>query len=435
MKRIAIIGAGISGLVVSRLLHPEFDIRLFEANDYLGGHTCTVPVDIQGERYWVDTGFVVHNRRAYPNFVRLLEELGVVTQPAPMTFSVRCERTGLEWGGGSVGSLFAQRRNALRPRFWRMIRDVLRFGREAGELLAPAGEEPSLGEYLESRGYSRAFIEHFLIPMGAAVWSTDPDDMFRFPARYFVRFFQNHGMLDIRRAPQWISIKGGARSYVAPLVEPFIDRIELNRPVRRLRRTDQGVALDLAGGESAVFDGAVVATHSDQALAMLDDPTPGELDVLGAIRYQSNDVALHTEASQMPRSKRAWSSWNYRIPTDPRRGATVTYYMNALQSLEAPVPILVSLNAAGPLDDGKVIRRLSYDHPLYTPETVAAQRRHGEISGARRVFFCGAYWGYGFHEDGVESAIAVARQVRDAARTSGRDDLNPERTEPLARHA
>ncbi|MDH3285873.1 MAG: FAD-dependent oxidoreductase, partial [Acidobacteriota bacterium] len=235
--------------------------------------------------------------------------------------------------------------------------------------------------------------------------------------------------------PQWRVIKGGSREYVRKLVAGHRDRIRLNSPVRSVRRVGAQVEIRAGAAGPERFDYVFLACHSDQALAMLDDPTPGELDVLGAIRYQSNDVALHTEASQMPRSKRAWSSWNYRIPTDPRRGATVTYYMNALQSLEAPVPILVSLNAAGPLDDGKVIRRLSYDHPLYTPETVAAQRRHGEISGARRVFFCGAYWGYGFHEDGVESAIAVARQVRDAARTSGRDDLNPERTEPLARHA
>jgi len=322
-----------------------------------------------------------------------------------MSFSVRNEATGLEYNGTSLNSLFAQRRNLLRPSFWGMIRDILRFNRESLALLAPGRDDTGLGDFLSAGGYSREFIEHYIVPMGAAIWSTDPDSMLRFPARYFVRFFHNHGMLSVDKRPQWRVIAGGSARYVERLTAPYRDRIRLHTPVEWIRRLPGQVLVKARGLETERFDSVFIACHSDQALALLADPTPAERDVLGAIPYQRNVAILHTDSRLMPRTRRAWAAWNYHVLPDDRGRVALTYNMNILQTLEAPKPFLVTLNHGGAIDPEQVIARMEYDHPLYTPAGVAAQNRQREINGALNTYYCGAYWRFGFHEDGVVSAL------------------------------
>jgi predicted NAD/FAD-binding protein len=408
-QRVAVVGTGISGMVAAYLLHPEHRVTVFEADDRIGGHTHTVPVGDGASRTWVDTGFIVFNDWTYPNFVRLLDRLGVASQPSNMSFSVSCRRSGFEYNGGSLRQLLARKRNALSPRFWLMLRDILRFYREAPALLETDEGELPLGEYLRRGGYSRAFVDWHIVPMGAAIWSTSADRMLGFPARFFVRFFQNHGFLSVNDRPAWRTIQHGSRSYAAALTAPYRDRIRLASPVVRIVRHRDGVDVKAAGAEPERFDHVVVAAHSDQALAMLADPSDAEREILGAIDYQPNRTLLHTDASVMPRRRAAWASWNYHVPRDPRQEVSVTYWMNSLQSLPDPTPYLVTLNPVQPIDPDKILQEMVYDHPLFTPRAVAAQRRHGEISGVRRTHYCGAYWRYGFHEDGVVSALEAVR--------------------------
>jgi predicted NAD/FAD-binding protein len=409
---IAVIGTGVAGLVAGAILSRAHRVTVFEANPWPGGHVHTHDIDRGGMSGPVDTGFIVYNERAYPNFVRLLSILGVASRSTSMSFAVRCDRSGIEYGGTGLGAVFAQRRNLLRPFFWRLMRDVLRFGREARELLVPGDEALGLRAYLHARGYSPAFVDYYAIPMGAAIWSAPPGAMADFPARHFVRFFDHHGVLDIRRAPDWRTIVGGSRSYVERLIAPFRDRIRLSSKVRRVARSADGVEITTEAGDTTRFDRAVIAAHADQALAMLDEPTRAEREVLGAIRYQPNEAALHTDTSLMPRRRRAWSSWNYLIPGAPGGDRLlVTYYMNLLQGFDSPEPLLVTLNGSDRIDPAKIVRRMSYEHPVYDAAALAAQRRFAEIDGARGIHFCGAYWGYGFHEDGVDSALAVTRSA------------------------
>jgi predicted NAD/FAD-binding protein len=405
--KIAVIGSGIAGNVVAYHLAREHEITVFEAGSHVGGHTHTHRVEQAGRRYSVDTGFIVFNDWTYPNFIRLLEELGVASQPSPMSFSVRVERSGLEYNGTSLNSLFAQRRNLLRPSFLRMIRDILRFNREAPELLRDAGGELPLGDYLSANRYSREFVEHYIVPMGAAIWSTDPASMRRFPARYFVRFFHNHGMLSVDRRPQWRVVRGGSARYVEALTARFRERIRLDTPVQSVRRVAGQVYVKARGHESERFDAAFLACHSDQALAVLADATPLEREILGAIPYQTNEAVLHTDTRLMPRARRAWAAWNYHVLADRRDQAALTYNMNILQTLDAPAPFLVTLNRADAIDPAKIVKRIRYEHPLYTPAGVAAQARQQEINGPLGTYFCGAYWRFGFHEDGVVSALAA----------------------------
>jgi len=407
--KFAIVGTGISGLVCAYLLHEEHDLTLYEANDYVGGHTHTVDVEQDNRFYAVDTGFIVFNDRTYPNFIRLLDRIGVESQPSSMSFSVRCATTGLEYNGTSLNTLFAQRRNLFRPSFHRMVRDILRFNRESLEWLASTTNSNglSLFDYLKENRYSSEFINHYIIPMGAAIWSTDPKQFSAFPVKYFLSFFKNHGMLSVNDRPQWRVIKGGSRSYVDKLIVPFGDRIRLSHPVTRIERDGDGVRVTPLKGEAERYDAVIVAVHSDQALRMLADPDPRERDILGAIPYQPNDTVLHTDARMLPRSRRAWASWNYHIPARHQGAATVTYNMNRLQALESRDPFCVSLNRFAEIDPERVLGRFEYHHPLYTPEGVAAQSRWPEINGVRRTYYCGAYWGYGFHEDGVKSALRV----------------------------
>ncbi|HUG99900.1 MAG TPA: FAD-dependent oxidoreductase [Gammaproteobacteria bacterium] len=410
--RIAIIGSGISGLTAARRLHADHDITVFEANDYIGGHTNTIDVELEGRSWAVDTGFIVFNDRTYPAFTTLMNALGVESQPSDMGFAVHCERTGLEYCGSSLDRLFVQRRNLVRPRFLRMISEILRFNREAPRLLEGGEDGLELGDHLAREAYSPGFIEHYIVPMGAAIWSTDPQTMLSFPARYFVEFFANHGLLSVDERPQWRVIKGGSRSYIAPLTAPFASRIRLKAAVVGVQRNDYGVELTLRDGHREKFDAVVFACHSDQALAMLAAPTDAEREVLGAIPYQPNLAVLHTDERLLPRKRKAWAAWNYRIPAGRRDAVSVTYNMNILQDLDAKAQLLVTLNPTVAIDPDKVIRRIVYQHPVYTPRGIAAQRRCAELMGQQRSFYCGAWLGYGFHEDGVKSGLAAADAVR-----------------------
>ena len=402
--RVAIVGTGVAGLVVAHMLHGEHDITVFEANDYVGGHVNTFPVALAGGKRAVDTGFIVYNEQNYPNFSSLLAKLGVETQPSTMSFSVRCDRTGLEYNGSTLRQLFAQKRNLFRPSFYRMLREILRFNKNASATTKQRRETGTLAEYLEQGQYSDEFVQQYLVPMGAAIWSIPSNRVLAMPADFFIRFFHNHGMLTVNERPEWRVIRGGSRRYVDALTRPFADRIRLHAPVKRVLRHDDRVEVD---GET--FDQVVFACHSDQALATLSDPSDAERDILGAMPYQENHVVLHTDTSELPRHRKAWGAWNYRIQDLPESPVTVTYNMNILQSLEAPSTFCVSLNAGDWIDPDRVLFRMRYDHPVYTVEGIEAQQRHGEISGVARTHYCGAYWGNGFHEDGVNSALAVGR--------------------------
>ncbi len=409
---IAIIGTGISGLTAAWHLHREHRLTIFEANDYIGGHTNTVETEFWGKTYAVDTGFIVYNNWTYPNFIQLLDRLGVASQPTVMSFSVRCERTGLEYNGQDLNTLFAQRFNLFRPSFHRMLRDILRFNREAPALLEGDGEI-SLNDYLREQRYSREFIEQYIIPMAAAIWSAEPGLMGEMPARFFVQFFKNHGLLSVNQRPQWRVIQGGSRNYVGPLIAPFRDRIRLNCPVEWVRRQPNHVQVKTRHGPVERFDEVVIATHSDQALRLLADLTPREREILGAIPYQENEAVLHTDTRLLPRRKLAWAAWNYHLAAQPQTRVAVTYNMNILQNLDAPVTFCVTLNRSEAIDPARILYRAIYHHPVFTDAGVRAQARRDEISGVNRTWYCGAYWSYGFHEDGVNSGLAVARGLLD----------------------
>ena len=404
--RIAVVGSGVAGLVTARLLHPAHEVTVFEADTRIGGHVHTWNL-VSGGRAWsVDSGFIVYNERNYPLFTRLLAELGVATQPSTMSFSVRSDRAGLEYNGASLRGLFAQPRNAVRPSYLRMLADVLRFNREAPQAMRTGAAGAALGEYLDGHRYSRAFREHYLLPMASAIWSMPQDRVLEMPTAFLVRFFANHGLLTVDGRPQWRVIQGGSRRYVEALVAPFRDRIRTATPVRRLARFPDRVEVN-----GATFDRVVLACHSDQALALLADPTPAERAILGDLPYQVNDAVVHTDTGVLPRARAAWGSWNYLVTGSADQPATVTYNMNILQSLAASETFCVTLNAAVPIAADRVLGRVRYHHPLYTPASVRAQARRGAISGVHRTHYCGAYWGNGFHEDGVRSAHDVAREV------------------------
>ena len=408
--KIAIIGTGIAGNVAAYRLSRDHDITVYEADSRIGGHTHTVDVVAGSQRWAVDTGFIVFNDVTYPNFIALLDELGVESQPSDMSFSVSNRNSGLEYNGASLNALFAQRSNLLRPSFYRMLMDILRFNREAPALLDDPAGSILLGDYLDANGYSREFVEHYIVPMGAAIWSATPEGMRGVPAAFFVRFFHNHGLLSVNDRPTWRVIKGGSRRYVEKLVAGHRDRIRLNAPVEWIRRHPEFIHVKARGAEPERYDRVFLACHSDQALRLLADPTPQEREVLGAIDYQHNEAVLHTDASLMPRRRRAWAAWNYHVPrgAENREGKVMlTYNMNILQSLDAPEQFCVTLNNSQAIDPGKVIQTIDYSHPIFTERALAAQQRQREINGARRTYFCGAYWRYGFHEDGVVSALSA----------------------------
>ena len=407
--KIAIIGTGISGMVAAWYLQREHSITVFEANDYVGGHTHTVTVEKDGRPYAIDTGFIVFNKRTYPNFCKLLDLLGVESQESEMSFSVKCERTGLEYCGTSLNTLFAQRTNLFRPSFLQMLMEILRFNRQSPQLLSEDSSDISLGDYLDRGHYSETFRENYLIPMGAAIWSTSPSKMLEFPARYFIQFLVNHGLVTLTDRPIWRTIVGGSWRYIDRLTESFRDRIRLNCPVISVRRNEDHVNVTSASGPEQ-FDQVVFATHGDQALRLLSDPSAVEREVLTPFVCSKNIAVLHTDASLLPKRRRAWASWNYHLSNSPLDAPSVTYQMNILQRLNSTETFCVTLNREAAIRPDKILGRFVYEHPIYSPGAVLSQRRHSEISSIRhRTHFCGAYWGFGFHEDGVKSALVVAK--------------------------
>jgi predicted NAD/FAD-binding protein len=396
-------------------LRQDHDITVFEANSYVGGHTNTVDVEEDGQRIAVDTGFIVFNDRTYPNFIRLLDEIGQQSQTSEMTFSVRAADNAVEYCGSSLNGLFAQRRNIVRPSFYRMIADILRFNKSMLAVADTLDDSTSVGEFLRRNGYSKPFVDHYIVPMAAAIWSAEPVAVLRMPLGFLVRFFANHGLLQLKDRPQWRVICGGSREYVSKLTQGHRDQIRLNSPVQSVSRTAAGVEIHSAEGGREIFDRVFFACHSDQALRLLADPSSAERDILSAIRYQKNEAILHSDASLMPRSRRAWAAWNYHLPRDATRSVAVTYNMNILQKLRSREQYCVTLNNADEIDPAKILQRIEYEHPIFSKAMVAAQARHSEIN-RDRTFFCGAYWRNGFHEDGVVSALNAVGQFEQRDR-------------------
>jgi uncharacterized protein len=411
--RIAIIGTGISGLTAARLLHPEHELVVYEAGDHVGGHTNTVRVDGEDATWDIDTGFIVLNDRNYPRFEALLDELRVARQPTNMSFSVSAEAEDFEYSSHGLRGLLAQPSNVARPRFLRMVADYARFNRAARALLADPGDERALRAFLDDEGFSPWFVDRLLVPQAAAVWSADPEQMWSFPARFLVQFFAHHGMLSLIGRPRWSTIAGGSARYVEALTAPFADRIRIRTPIVAVTRHPTHVEVVPEGGPAEEFDEVVVAAHADQALALLTDPSPAEAEILGAFAYQPNEAVLHTDRSLLPRRRAAWAAWNYHLPPRPRGRCAVTYYMNHLQSLDADRPFCVTLNRTAAIDPEHVIRVIPYAHPVFTRASMAAQDRHAEISGVDRTHYCGAYWRWGFHEDGVASAHQAVARMRE----------------------
>lgn len=415
-QKIAVIGAGISGNVAARILSARHEVHLFEATEQLGGHTHTVQFERFGNHYAVDTGFMVFNDRTYPNFLRLLDFLDVPFRASDMSFSVRCERSGLEYSGSSLNGLFAQRKNLLRPSYFRMLADIQRFNRAALALARRGDSQQTLASFLHQGRYGENFIERYLRPMIAAIWSACPRGADDIPAVFLARFFANHGLLQLRDRPQWRTIEGGAHRYVEKLLGPLRNRVYPGTPIDSLQRTVDRVVVKPRGEEAQEFDQVVVATHPDQALRMLQDATPMERDVLGSFSYQENVAVLHTDDALLPKLRRAWASWNYHVPHASKIGdsqsgrATLTYNLNRLQGHTSPEPICVTLNPWQSIDPHRIIREISFRHPIFAQRSIAAQQRHSEVNGVCRTFFCGAYWRNGFHEDGVWSALAVTKE-------------------------
>ncbi len=408
--RIAVVGSGIAGLGSAWLLSREHEVTLYEANDYLGGHTHTHDVEIAGSNYAVDTGFIVFNPPNYPLLSKMFVELGVESQPTTMSFALKNERSGLEYNATDLAGLFCQRRNLVSPRFLRMLRDIVRFYREAPALLELADAGPTLGNYLAANGYSEAFRDDHLVPMASALWSSASAQVLHFPAKYLTQFMANHQMLQTRDRTQWRVVKGGSQSYVRALRRNWKVQERIGCAVTKVAREGADVRVDSCDA-SERYDHAVLACHSDQALALLADASERERDILGAMTFQENDTVLHTDATLLPRRRRAWAAWNALVPKDASEQCTVSYCMNLLQSLDAPEPIVVTLNRTPHIAPEKILKRLRYHHPVYTRESVAAQARKGEIQGVNNTWFAGAYWGWGFHEDGMRSAVNVANAL------------------------
>lgn len=416
MKKIAIIGSGISGLTAAYYLHKHHDICVYEAESRLGGHTATKDINIDGRHYAIDTGFIVFNDWTYPHFIALMNELGVQSQPTEMGFSVSNPITGYEYAGTNLGTLFAQKRNLFSWDHWKMLRDILRFNKaaladlNAGNLRA----EETLGQYLVRNHYSSSFIDHYLIPMGSAIWSATQETMLAFPLEFFVRFFNNHGLLNVTNRPQWRVIKGGSRSYIAPLIKGFAHNIKLNCPVTSVVREKDRVAIT-ANTQTDYFDEVIFACHSDQALRLLGDASDEEIAILSAIPYQKNTVILHTDIGLLPRKRNTWSSWNYLLQPHNTRPPVLTYSMNILQGISSPVEFCVTLNAEDLIDPDKILGSYEYSHPVFSRASVTAQAAWPLINGVNRSWYCGAWCANGFHEDGVVSALRVVEHLMKQA--------------------
>ena len=407
--KIAIIGTGISGLTSAYLLSKEHIVHVYEAQEYIGGHVHTLPVHLNGISYEIDTGFIVFNDRTYPNFNKLLNKINVLSQPTSMSFSVKCETTGLEYNGTSLNGLFAQRLNLLKPSLLLMVKDILRFNRDAKEFLTDSVEEITFGEFLNRGGYSNALKNNYALPMASAIWSAKSKVIENANFRFFAQFFENHGMLNISDRPQWRVIKGGSKQYTLKLIEPITNKIRINSPVDKIIRKNKGIEVVYNKQQKELYDRVIIATHSDQALKMIENPSNAEIEILSSIPYQTNVAHLHWDCSVLPKQKNAWASWNYFKPNKMKDETTVTYYMNMLQSLDMPKNICVSLNMEEHINPKKIYKKIIYQHPVFTSEAILAQKRHKEIDGVNKIHFCGAYWGSGFHEDGVNSALSVCK--------------------------
>lgn len=407
--KIAIVGSGISGLTCGWLLHRRHDVHIFEAADYIGGHTHTVDFELEGRQYSVDTGFIVCNDRTYPNFLTLIDHLDVSRTPSPMGFSVCCDATNLEYCGSGLSGLFAQKRNLIRPQFLRMVSDILRFNREGSRDADQVADDITVGQYLDRHHYSDWFTKYYLLPMGAAIWSCPTGTFRSFPIRFILEFYRHHGLLSLTNRPTWYVIDGGSKRYIEALTGPFRERIRLNSPVQSVHRDSDRVVVYSDGGPEE-FDEVIFACHSDQALKLLHVPTSDERRILGAFPYQSNEAVLHTDTAVLPRRRSVWSSWNYRIRPDADDCATLTYDMNQLQHIDSEHQFCVSLNDVDDIDRSRIIGKYRYAHPVFTVDRRRMQQRHAEVIRTNRTSFCGAYWGNGFHEDGVSSGLAVCRQ-------------------------
>ena len=419
--RIAVVGAGVAGLYAAWQLAKYYEVTLYEQHGRVGGHTDTHRVESPYGTLAVDSGFIIFNVERYPLFSAWLDELGVRSRVTEMSFGVCCQQSGLEYNATSVNKLFCQRRNLLKPSFLGMVRDILKFYRQAPTLLDSLDENVSLGEWLAESGLGRAFAEDHLIPITSALWSTPPQQVHEFPMRYLLEFMRNHNMLQANHRPIWRTIQGGSQTYVERALARYQGRLELSTSVKKIARMANGIAVQSSDGERE-YDQVILACHADQALAMLHEPNPMERELLGAFEFTQNDTVLHTDATRMPRNRLAWSSWNVRRDQQDHAGAAqITYWMNRLQGLppDSPkdsAPYLVSLNQTDRINPDKILKRRSYAHPLYTRQSRAAQKQWAAINGKDRVWFCGAYWGYGFHEDAVRSSDRVIQGLTDQAR-------------------
>ena len=409
MKKIAIIGSGISGMTCAYLLHKQYDIELFEAQNYIGGHTATKEVIVDGLSWHIDTGFIVFNDRTYPNFEKLLQRIGIGRLATQMSFSVSNPSTGVEYNGSSLNTLFAQRGNLFNFTFLKMIKEILAFNQSCIKAWKnrQIDRSLSLGDFLDKQGFSEYFAEHYILPMGAAIWSSSLADMRDFPLYFFVRFFEHHGLLNLRNRPQWYVIPGGSSSYIKPLCKGFVDKIHLNSQVEQVLRERNRVKIKV-GKEWQTFDEVILACHSDQAVRLLTDANSAERNILSAIRYQQNQVVLHRDRRLLPRSRRAWAAWNYHLCNELKSPVAVTYNMNILQNLPVDAPLFcVSLNPNDAIDPAKILQEFQYAHPVFNQASISAQAMRNEICGKNSTHFAGAYWYNGFHEDGVKSAVDV----------------------------
>jgi predicted NAD/FAD-binding protein len=412
MKHIAIIGSGISGLTAAYLLSKKHKVTVFEKNDKIGGHTATVDVEIANETFAIDTGFIVFNNKTYPNYLALLSEIGIGKQATEMSFSVHNCQTGLEYNGHNLDTLFAQRRNIFNPKFWFLVKEILRFNKLCKSIYQynDYQEGLTLGKFLTDNNFSAFFAEHYILPMAAAIWSSSLAQMEDVEFKFFVQFFHNHGLLNIADRPQWYVIPKGSRSYLTPLCMPFKDNIILNADISGITRSNDKVHLHFNDRASETFDEVVIACHSDEALALLNDATDNESSILSAMPYSANSVILHTDKTLLPDREKAWASWNYQLSQDRSKAASVTYNMNILQGIESQHTFCVTLNQKEDIDPKKILREFTYHHPIFSADSISAQKSRSLICGVNHTHFAGAYWHNGFHEDGVRSAVEVANK-------------------------
>lgn len=412
MKHIAIIGSGISGLTAAYLLSKKHNVTVFEKNDRVGGHTATVDIEKEGESFAIDTGFIVFNDKTYPNFLALLAEIGIDKQPTEMSFSVHNCQTGLEYNGHNLNTLFAQRRNIFRPKFWLLVKEILRFNKSCKRIFEQQNYKHgyTLGNFLSDNLFSDFFAEHYILPMGAAIWSSSLAQMEDFEFTFFVKFFHNHGLLNIADRPQWYVIPKGSRSYLTPLCEPFKKNIKLNADISCITRNKDKVHLHFNNAPSETFDDVVIACHSDEALALLNDASDAENTILSAMPYSKNSVVLHTDKKLLPHREKAWASWNYQLSKDRTKAASVTYNMNILQGINSKHTFCVTLNQKNEIDPSTILREFTYHHPIFSADSINAQQKRKLICGHNHTHFAGAYWHSGFHEDGVRSAVEVAKR-------------------------